>query len=398
MVAKLEPPATGERTVWCPFLACFGVRIRAGGSRTFIVKYRTKDGKQRKMTLGSSPALKVDDARRIAKQHLGDVERGRDPASEHQVERAAPTMADLAERYLAMKRDVKRPSSLRNDEDMFRDIVLPVLGKKRIQAVTSADIESLHRSRKDTPYRANRVLALLSHAFRHAVRWGWRSDNPVSGVQRFHEDRRERWLQGDDLSRLLAVLEEHPNQRAAQAIMLMLLTGCRKGEALAAHWNQFDLDAQVWTMPSHHTKQKKLNRVPLNHAAVKLLAGLKAAREVGTPSPYVFPGDVPGKPLQDIKGAWRSICKAAGLSDVRLHDLRHTYASHLASNGTNLNVVGRLLGHTQAATTMRYAHLADNPLREATAVMGKLVEGASGRPRGVGSSTAKNVPVEHTIT
>jgi hypothetical protein len=237
-VARLEPPSQGERTIWCPALPRFGIRLRAGGAKTFVIKYRTHDGRQRKLALGTWPALPVDKARRLARQHLGDVERGQDPAAERRDSRSAPTVVDLADAYLQTKTGVKRATSLRNDRGMFETIIVPALGRKRVRDVSSADVEQLHRTRAATPYRANRVLALLSNAFAMAVRWGWRTDNPAKGVERFHEDKRERWLQGEELTRLVAALRTHPNRRASNAIKFMQLNrdqfetdsfGCRLG-------------------------------------------------------------------------------------------------------------------------------------------------------------------------
>jgi integrase len=388
-VKRLLPPESGERTVWCGTLPRFGVRLRAGGSsRTFILKYRGSDGRQRKMTLGSWPALSTDAARRLARQHLGDVERGHDPASERQAERDAPTVRHLANEYLKAKASVKRQSSVRDDQALWNAIILPSLGNRRVKDVTAREIEGLHRSRSATPYRANRMLALLSNAFALAIRWGWRADNPVRGIERYHEDRRERYLTSNELDRLINVLNHHPNRRGANVVRLMLLTGARRGEVLSATWDQFDLHAGVWTKPSAHTKQRQVHRVPLSAAAQALLAQIAEEAAQTEPKPRnVFPGDAPGKPLGDIKNFWRSLCREARLEGVRLHDLRHHYASMLASSGLSLVIIGRLLGHTQTSTTARYAHLFDDPLRAATERVGALVDGA-------GKSGAEIVPLK----
>jgi integrase len=387
-VARLRPPTVGERTVWCGALPRFGIRTRAGGKvKTFIVKYRGPDGRQRKMSLGSWPALSVDAARKLARQHLGDVERGRDPAAERQAHRDAPTVADLAAEHMAAKAATKRPSSLRDDRAMWDTIILPTLGKRQVKSITARDLDILHKSRQATPYRANRVLALLSNAFALGVRWSWRADNPAKGVERFHEDRRERYLKPDEMSRLVDELNGHPNRRAANAVRLLLLTGARRGEVLGATWNQFDLEMGIWTKPSAHTKQKRAHRVPLSAPARTLLLTMREESEqTEQPSPYLFPGDAPNKPLGDIKNFWRSVCKTANIQNVRIHDLRHQYASMLASAGLSLPIIGRLLGHTQAGTTARYAHLFDAPLRQATERVGALIQNA-------GKASAEVVPL-----
>ena len=367
-LSRLKSPAKGEATTWCGSLPRFGVRMRAGSKRkTFLIKYRTAEGRQRKMTLGDWPALSVDEARRMARQHLGDVERGNDPAEDSQRDRSAPTMADLAQAFLETKASKKSEASLRDDRSRWDSIILPVLGRRHVKDVTSREIEALHQSRASTPYRANRVLALLSTAFGLAVRWGWRNDNPVIGIERFHEEKRERYLKTDELTSLTEILRNHPNRRSANAVLLLAMTGARRREVLAAEWDQFDLPNGIWTKPSSHTKQKKLHRVPISGPARLLLAEMrKDADASSVESPFLFPGDAEGKPLQDVKRFWNSVCRQAGLDDFRLHDLRHQYASILASSGQSLAIVGRLLGHTQPATTARYAHLFDDPLREAT--------------------------------
>jgi integrase len=255
---------------------------------------------------------------------------------------------------------------------MLRNYVRPALGSKRVESVRRRDIERLHQNLKATPYRANRVLALLSKMFSLAVQWDWRADNPCRGIQKFHEEKRERWLKTDELRGLTGALDKSTNQRAADAVRLLILTGARKGEVLKAEWPQIDFERGVWTKPSAHTKQKRTEHVPLSAAALTLLQGMRERDPAGR---YLFPGDKPGQPLQDIKRFWAQICRETELEGVRIHDLRHTFASHLVSSGLSLELVGRLLGHTQAATTMRYAHLADDPLREAANRYGNIVTG-----------------------
>ena len=219
------------------------------------------------------------------------------------------------------------------------------------------------------PSRANRTLQVLSKMYSLAIRWKLCTSNPVRGITFFKENKRDRWLQEDELNRLLQVLEQHKIYPPAQVIRLILLTGSRKGEVLNAQWNQFDLDRGVWVKPFYLTKQKKTEHVPLSQEALMFLQSLK---EHSTSS-YVFPGRIADCPLTDIKKFWARVLKEANLTDLRIHDLRHTYASHLVSSGLSLSIVGKLLGHTQAATTQRYAHLADQALRDATNVFGNKI-------------------------
>jgi integrase len=262
----------------------------------------------------------------------------------------------------------------------------------RIQAVGKRDLETLHASFKATPYRANRLLALLSKMFSLAEEWEWVGENPARGIPRFQEDKRERWLTEQELHRFTIALDAYPDQNPADALRLLLLTGAREGEVLKAEWPQFDLQRGVWTKPSHHTKEKKIEHVPLNTAALELLRRMNRTAGVAGP---LFPGaNEKGNSRVTLRRPWVQICKAAGLSDtftlqgkrriitkskptLRIHDLRHSFASYLVSNGVSLHIVGKLLGHTQSQTTQRYAHVADQALRDASNRMGEIFRTAS---------------------
>ncbi|WP_400087019.1 tyrosine-type recombinase/integrase [Yoonia sp. R78084] len=250
---------------------------------------------------------------------------------------------------------------------MLDRLVLPRLGKQKVLAVSHRDIQTFHNSLKATPYQANRVLSLLSKMFELSIIWGMRVDNPAKSIEKFHEEKRHRWLSADELSRLGAALDRHRNQKAANAIRLQLLTGARIGEVLSARWQDFDLDRGVWVKPSHHTKQKRTEHLPLAKAAVTLLEGIQEGQR--NSSSFVFPGKSKTKPIVDLKKFWKSLIEDADISDYRIHDNRHTHASQLVSSGMSLAIVGRLLGHTNPMTTQRYAHLADEPLRAAAEVM-----------------------------
>ncbi len=327
------------------------------------------------MTLGQhGPLMTFDQAKKQARFILADAVRGADPAAERQAARKAPTMADLAADYLERHAiPKKRPNSVRNDRAMLQNIILPKLGRKKVEAITRRDIESIHVAMRDRPYQANRVLALLSKMFNLAISWRWRTDNPAKGIERYDEAKRDRYLTDDELRRLCDALDRSPNQRAANAIRLQLLTGARLGEVLKAEWTEIDFDRGVWTKPSHHTKQKRTEHLPLSPQALALLSEMR--EDCDPEIAFLFPGDAPGKPLQYIKKFWRTTMKEAGIAHYRLHDNRHTFASHLVSSGLSLEIIGRLLGHTNPATTKRYAHLADDPLRAAASRFGGKIEG-----------------------
>ncbi|MEE8252267.1 MAG: tyrosine-type recombinase/integrase [Gemmatimonadales bacterium] len=370
LVKSLPAPASGNKITYDTNVHGFGFRVTAAGARAFILNYRI-NGRERRYTIGAYPDWSVGAAREEAKRLKRQVDRGYDPMGQRHAERAAPTVAELARRFLeehAMRKVLRAQA---DDRAMIEKLVLPVIGQLKVHDVRGDDIDRLHRDISRTrPIRANRVAQLLSKMFSLAVRWEYRSDNPVKGIHRNPEPKRTRYLSNDELKRLIAALASRPNQTSANVIRMLLLTGARRGEVLNARWDQFDLEAGVWTKPSAHTKQKKEHRVPLSALVMQLLSQM---RNSAGSSPYVFPGRVPGKPLKEIKGFWAGVCKEAKIEDCRIHDLRHTYASILASAGHSLPVIGALLGHTQPNTTARYSHLFDDPLREATEQVGSVV-------------------------
>ena len=377
MVQALTPPASGNRVYYDDEIPGFGARITSNGVVSFILEYRS-NGRHRRYTIGRAIDLTVLAARERAIQLRGKILDGIDPLQQRIEANSEPTMNDLAKDFLERyARAHKRASSIRNDRQMLEKIILPKIGTIRIRAITRRDIETLHHGLKQTPYRANRVLALLSKMFTLAVEWGWRADNAAKGIPRYPEDRRESWLTAEEIEELLEALNNYSDQSAANAIRLLILTGAREGEVLSATWDQFDLKRGTWTKPSHHTKQKKIEYTPLSKSALQLLRYMNSERT----SSSLFPG-VNGSRVT-IRRPWVQVCKAAGLArpeqipgkrekfltiwkpSVRIHDLRHTFASHLVSSGESLHIVGKLLGHTLPQTTARYAHLADRALRDA---------------------------------
>jgi integrase len=387
VVGGLKAPRAGNRVIWDSDLTGFGARITAAGAVSFVLRY-VINGRERRITVGKHPDLSPGAARERATVLRGRIAAGEDPLEERQGARLAATVSDLCDDYLARHaRPKKRPASVKGDEELIRLYVTPKLGSRKVASINRRELDEVHQCLKDRPYQANRLMALLSKMFALAVAWGWRADNPAKGIERFAEDRRHRWLSVDELGALSKALKTFPDRRAADALRLLILTGARRGEALNATWDQFDLARRVWTKPSHHTKQNKTEHVPLSGAALLLVSELRARaiKALGGEAklagfPFLFPGDADGKPLQELKRPWKAICDLAGLKGVRVHDLRHTYASHLVSGGHSLPLVGRLLGHTQAATTQRYAHLADDPLRKATEQFGTIFKKA-GRKR-----------------
>jgi integrase len=359
LVRALERPAAGNRITYDSELKGFGARVTAAGSIGFIVNYRRRaDGLERRYTIGAYPAWSVAAARKKAAELKRHIDNGGDPVGEHAIERGAPTIADLAERFLAEHVTKLRPHTQDDCRSMLRNDILPVLARFKVAAVQFEHIERLHASiTKRAPVRANRALALVSKMFMLAIKWRMRADNPCRGVERNREQARRRYLSPEETARLLAALSGDPDQDAADAFRLLLLTGARKNEVMSAMWDQIDLDSGYW------------RKVPLSMAAKQMLAA-RAAVPVSSSS-RVFDCD-----RNSLLRAWRRICRAAEISDARVHDLRHTHASRLASAGVGLHTIGTLLGHTNPKTTHRYAHLLDDPLRAATEKASALITGA----------------------
>ena len=402
IVGQLEPPEKGNRITYDSRVSGFGCRVTANGARSFVVNYRTRGGLERRFTIGPWPAWKAAAARKEAERIKVQVRaNGYDPLGELAAEREAVTIADLCKDFSEDVLPQRRESTRRDYQSLIDTIILPAWRNRKVAEITADDVDSLHRkitragtSGRPAPYRANRLVAVLSKMFALAVRSKVRSDNPCRGVALNHEEKRQRYLRADEVKALVAALGAHPDRDAADALALLLLTGARRSEVLSAKWADLDLAAAVWTKPGATTKQKTVHRVPLSAAAIEVLQRVAAdrkAREIK--SEYVFPGREEGH-RKELKKDWRQICLAAGIvtrrvveepdgtqreivtPNARIHDLRHSFASHLASAGASLPVIGALLGHTQAATTHRYAHLLDDALRQATEQAAQFMGGA----------------------
>ena len=400
-VAALRPPDRGthSKVFYDDATKGFGIRISEAGVKSFVLNYSIR-GRERRCTIGRWPEWSADAARKEAGELRTKIDKGIDPLHEKALERGEPLVTDLAEDYL---KDYavphKRAKSVYHDKRMLKKYILPRLGKLRVSAVGKRDIELLHNSLRMTPYQANRVLALLRKMFAFGGRIG--ADNPArsgkEGIEPFHEDKRETWLSLEQLHALGKALDEYGDQDAADAIRLLILTGARESEVLKAEWPQFNLKRGVWTKPSHHTKQKKIEHLPLNKGALRLLLRMHEERG-GT---CLFPGREQRKGVIEgrrderaratIRRPWTQVCKAASLAteyhikgkrgkmlsrwrpNVRIHDLRHSFASHLVSGGASLYLVGKLLGHTRSETTERYAHCEDAALRRVTDGFGNVL-------------------------
>jgi integrase len=377
-VKGLDAPAKGNRVTYDDKISGFGVRVTSAGKKAFVLNYYFK-GRERRITIGAYPEWTVLAARKRAEEYRLQIANGIDPLEVRQSEYAAPTMRDLFARYDREYLPKLAERTAADARSMFRTFILPKIGAKKVEDVTFDDCAAIHRFiSKDRPTRANRVHEVLRRSLNLAITWGWIDKNPAARVERNTEHKRSRYLTQAEIGRLLDALDAHPQRTSCQAITFMLLTGCRRGEALGARWDQFDPSLRIWTKPAATTKQRREHRVPVSSRVTALLKErrdtldalpLTPAAQV---SPYVFASDQ-GRALVDVKRTWAAVTKAAGLPDVRMHDLRHTFASLLVSQGQSLPVIGAMLGHTQAQTTARYAHLFDDSLMNAAELVGTAI-------------------------
>lgn len=399
-VDALNCPAGKDREfLWDDAIAGFGVGAFPSGKKVYVAQYR-QNGRSRRATIGEPGRLTPDEARSEAKKLLGVAEAGSDPIAERRKERGVRTFGAVADDFLALHVAPKRKG---RTGDEYRRIlqtrVLPAIGSKRIVDVQRADVARFHGKLAGTPYEANRALAVVSAVWNWAARRDEVSagSNPCKGIERYPEHGRERFLTSDELARLGDALRKgetiglpyevegmKPNAKhapkadkrrvkldsfAAAAIRLLILTGARLREILDAQWQHVDIERGVIFLPDSKTGRKP---VYLSAAALEVLAGLHRIEG----NPFIIPGEKAGQPKADLKKPWAAVTKAAGLQGVRLHDLRHSFASIGAGASMGLPVIGKLLGHSQAATTHRYAQLDADPLRHAVETIGSTIDAA----------------------
>lgn len=396
-----------EYAVWDAKMPGFGIRVRPGGSRSYVVVYRAGSGRKapvRRVTLGSAGRLSPEKARELAKKMLGNIAHGNDPAAGRADDRATPTIAEWANIFLAehivLKRKARTAEFYR---DILERIVKPELGTSKINKLTRQMVAKLHGKLAATPFQANRVLAVVASMYAFASARGVVPEgmNPARGIGKYPEHRRERFLTSEELERVGSAIREaetagipwrvdtsraHSKHIARQAnrftkidpssaaaLRLLLFTGCRLREILDLQWEHVDVERGALFLPDSKTGRKTIT---LNAPALAVFASLPNADR------YVIAGDIPDRPRADLKRPWRAIARHAGLRGVRLHDLRHTYASFGASGGLGLPIIGKLLGHSQPATTARYAHLDNDPVRRASeSIAGRIAAAMGERKR-----------------
>jgi len=395
-------PKAKRYEIWDGETRGLGLRVEASGTKTYILRYRPRNhgpgAPKRFVSLGRHGSITPDEARTRARAMLGAVAAGQDPAMERKDARAAISCDELASLFLQEHVAAKRKAKTAGGYGaILKSYFLPALGKRKAELVTTAEIAKLHLSLRDRPYQANRLLAVVGSMYSFAAQRGLvkRGTNPTLGLGRFREARRERFLTTDELKRLgeaLRVAEteglpwrldeeakankhvaKEPNQRTifppevTLAFRLLLFTGARLREILDLQWSQVDLERGLLLLAESKTGRKTIV------LSAPALALLQQAERRG---PFVVPGGSPDQLRSGLKRPWLAIQAHAGLEGVRIHDLRHTFASVGAGSSLGLPIVGKLLGHSQPATTARYAHLDADPLRKAADIIGDKLASA----------------------
>ena len=363
---------------WDSELAGFGVRVHPTGRKVYIAQTRADGKAAKRVTVGRHGVITPDEARRRAALIVARIKAGEDPIPEPMAVKMAegPAVGELAGRYLEKHVAVRcKPKT----ESMYRLIVakyiLPELGRRPALAVDHKEVTELHHRLRAKPVMANQVVDTLSRIYNAAEDRGDipEASNPCRLVVKNRERRRERFLTDEEFRRLGRVLDEAETRKgvsvhAVAAIRLLLLTGCRKGEILNLRWSEVDLEADELQLPDTKTGPRTISLSPEAAAVLSRIPRLPD-------NPFVIPGKIGGKAMRNLNDPWDIVCERAGLEDMRLHDCRHSYASRALALGESLPMIGRLLGHTQVETTARYAHLAQDSVRESAVRVSDSIAG-----------------------
>jgi integrase len=425
------PPGRDRAFLWDEDLAGFGVAASPSGRKAYVAQFR-QHGRSRRIKLGEHGRLTPDEARSLAKEVLGAVEAGKDPIEERRARRHVRTFKAVGEDF--MRQHVAPKKKARTYEEygrLLRLHIYPAVGSRLISAITKSDVARLHGGLSNRPCAANRCLALFDTIWNWAASKGELSGpSPSKGLERNPERGRERFLTADELRRLGHAMREAETNglpwvvdeagpkakhlpkanrarvldpHAVAAIRLLMLTGARLREILEARWDYVDWERGIMFLPDSKTGRKPLY---LSDVALTILQGLP--RVAG--NPHIIPGNKKGEPRADLKRPWSAIVRAAGLlkpveehdpegtmvgqrkrkrisaskPSIRLHDLRHTFAATGAGSSLGLLVIGKLLGHSQARTTQRYAHLDADPLQKAANIIGSQIAAALAAPGNAG--------------
>jgi integrase len=372
-------PRDTDAYIWDDELSGFGLKVTPAGRKVYLIQYRLggRKGRTRRVTLGIHGRLTPDQARTDANRLLGEVAAGRDPAAQRDTGKADKTLGAVLHQFMREHTEAKlKASTIEEYRRLVRLYIKPQLQRRIIGEIKRTDVARVHHDLRDKPYQANRVLALLSGLFNWAEKHGLRPDgsSPCRHVQKYRERKRERFLSHAELAQLGDALRQAEQDQSCSpwtiaAIRLLVLTGARRNEILTLRWEQVNLEHGSLLLPDSKTGKKAIH---LNPPATVVLE--KIQRLEG--NPYVICGERAGRHLVNLEKPWRRLRKAANLAGVRLHDLRHSFASVAAMGGMSLPVIGAMLGHTKSTTTARYAHLADDPVKAASHAVGRRIAAA----------------------
>lgn len=368
------PAGIGHIEVPDQLVRGFFLDVLSSGLKCWRLRF-TFEGRRRVITLGDTGVLGLDEARFLARDSLRALWRGEAPQTMQGT--GGPSLRDFfLGAYLDYVKGYKR--SWATDESVIRNHLVPALGNRPMGSVQAADVANLISQMKAAAYAAgtiNRVLVLLSYGYRLALRWKTSGvyRNPAAETEHLKVDNRiERYLTEEETQRLLQAVRLSPNAQLGAIVAFLILTGARKREALTVRWADIDLDRRLWRIS--RTKSGKNRHVPLSDSALKVLLNQRVRQQAqGVASTFVFPNEHTGQPFVSVFYSWDAARRRAGLEDLRMHDLRHSFASFLVNAGRSLYEVQELLGHADARTTSRYAHLSPERLRQAVQVVGDSV-------------------------
>ena len=370
-IDALHPPQKGNSLHWDDELPGFGVQVMASGIKSYVLNYRVK-GHQRRITIGRHGEITPTKARDEAMRLKAGARAGMDPLAEREKGRKEPTFNELADEYERVH--LPRKKSAREDR-RFLAYLRPKLGNRKLSTITRREIQNLHRKKGESaPVQANRVASLLSKMFNLAIKWEWLERNSAQGIERFKEEKRDRFVKEHELPRLIESIQAEPDLYIRGFFLLLLLTGARRSELLSMRHEDIDFYTAEWRISI--TKAGRVHVLPLSEEAVEVIKSLPHV--VG--NPYVIVGRKERDHLKEPAKAWQRIRRRAGLNDVRIHDLRRTVGSYMAMGGANLPLIGKVLNHSNPSTTQIYARLADNAPRAALEEVGKTVMNASRNP------------------
>ena len=360
--------------IWDAEMGGFGIKISPSGRKAYVVQYRIsrKSRKTRRMTLGAHGTISCEQARTKAKNLLGQAAFGENPLREKDEMKNAMLTIELLDMFY---NEHVMPKLAVRTQEAYNSIIQKKLPKAfldlPIKDVTRQDVARLHHSLREIPTSANKVLAMLSKFFNWSEKFGYRVDhsNPCRHVEKYKEKPRQRFLSPEEQKRLWHALDDAEKHTTATiysiaALRVISLTGARLREILNLKWDYVDLNRKVLNLPESKTGAKTIY---LNDAASEIIQNIPQQLD----NEFVFCGIRAGQPIKELQKAWQRIRSSANLDDVRIHDLRHTFASVAVMNGMSLPLIGALLGHSQPRTTARYAHLAADPLRKAAEQVGQ---------------------------